>query len=55
MNPVFWFLAILAAVALWFVLTFIFIPIGKLALNKWNKTMKILNEEVKIMEEEKNE
>ena len=55
MNPAFWLLAFLAAISLWFVLTFIFIPLGRIALKKWNKTMKILNEETEIMEEKENE
>lgn len=29
MNPVFWFLVILIAVVLWFLLTFVFYPLGK--------------------------
>ena len=46
MNPVFWLLVALVAVLLWFLLTFVFIPLGKIINKKWNNTMKILNEEV---------
>lgn len=45
MNPVFWLLVILGSVLLWFLLTFVFIPLGKIINKKWNNTMKILNEE----------
>lgn len=55
MNPAFWLLAGLAVVALWFALTNFFIPLGKIALKKWNKTLKILNEETEITEEKENE
>ena len=37
MNPVLWILVILAAVALWFLISFIFIPVGRIALKKWDK------------------
>lgn len=60
MNPVFWALILLACVALWFVLDRFFIPLGRLLLKKWDKTLNILNEEVEItkecnMEEKENE
>lgn len=60
MNPVFWALALLACVVLWFVLDRFFIPLGRLLLKKWDKTLNILNEEVEItkecnMEEKENE
>lgn len=29
MNPVFWLLVVLIAIALWFLLAFIFFPLGK--------------------------
>jgi len=29
MNPVFWFLVILIAVVIWFLLAFVFYPLGK--------------------------
>ena len=54
MNPAFWLLALLALVALWFALKDFFIPLGKIALKKWKKTLQILNEETEIMEEKEN-
>lgn len=45
MNLVFWLLLALGAAVIWFLLTFIFIPIGKFINKKWDKTMKILNDE----------
>ena len=45
MNPVLWILVILAAVALWFIISFIFVPLGRLVLKKWDNVMGILNDE----------
>lgn len=47
MNPVFWLLVALGSVLLWFFLTFVFIPLGRFVLKKWDKTVEILNEEEK--------
>ena len=47
MNPVFWLLVALGSVFLWFFLTFVFIPLGRFVLKKWDKTVEILNEEEK--------
>lgn len=47
MNPVFWLLVALGLVLLWFFLTFVFIPLGRFVLKKWDKTVEILNEEEK--------
>lgn len=55
MNPVFWLLVALGAVALWFVLTFVFYPLGRAAIKKWNKTMDILNKEETESKENENE
>lgn len=55
MNPVLWILVILAAVALWFIISFIFIPVGRLALKKWDKIMEILNNEEQKERENKDE
>lgn len=55
MNPVLWILVILAAVALWFIISFIFIPVGRLALKKWDKIMGILNSEEQKERESKDE
>lgn len=45
MNPVFWILVLVAAVLLWFIISFLFIPFGKMMLRKWNKTTEILNKQ----------
>lgn len=47
MNPVFWLLVAFGSVLLWFFLTFVFIPLGRFVLKKWDKTVEILNEEEK--------
>ena len=49
MNPVFWILVVLAAVALWFLLRRIFIRLGTGAANLVDDTVKILQSD----EEEK--
>lgn len=57
MNIVFWFIILLVAVALWFVLDIFFIPLGKFILKKINKTLNILKEETEkeeVMEEKIN-
>lgn len=55
MNPVFWILAILLLILLWFIISFVFIPLGKVVLKKWNKTLEILNEEIENDEEKEKE
>lgn len=50
MNPVFWLLIILIVIILWFIISFVFIPLGRLLLMKWDKTLEILN---KVDQEEK--
>ena len=55
MNPVLWILVILAAVALWFLISFIFIQVGRIALKKWDKIMGILNNEEQKEREDKDE
>ena len=47
MNPVLWILVLLAAVLLWFIISFIFVPLGRIVLKKWDNVMGILNEEEK--------
>lgn len=57
MNPVFWLLVIIGLVILWFIISFVFIPLGRVLLKKWKKTLKILNtetEEINDYEKEKN-
>lgn len=51
MNPVFWLLALITVIALWFIISFVFIPIGKVLLKKWDKTLEILNKEEQIEKE----
>lgn len=55
MNSAFWLLLGLGAVALWFLISIIFIPIGTLLIKKWNKTLEILNKEIENNEDEKGE
>lgn len=55
MNPVFWILVILLLILLWFIISFVFIPLGKVVLKKWNKTLEILNEEIENDEEKEKE
>lgn len=43
MNPVFWLLILLGLFILWFLISFIFIPLGQVVSNKWSKTLEILN------------
>ena len=51
MNPVFWLLIIVFAIILWFIISFVFIPLGTVVLKKWNKTLEILNKETENNEE----
>lgn len=46
MNIVFWLLVILGLSVLWFIISFVFIPLGSLLLKKWNKILEILNKEM---------
>lgn len=43
MNPVFWFLIILALVGVWFALTPVFRYMGRIVKNKINKTKEIIS------------
>lgn len=45
MNLVFWLLILIGVVILWFIISFVFIPIGRVLLKKWDKTLEILNKE----------
>lgn len=45
MNPVFVILVVLAAVALWFLLSFTFRPIGKLFARIWQDAMDEMNKD----------
>lgn len=53
MNPVFWLLILIVAIALWFMISFVFIPLGEMLLKKWDKTVEILNNEKQKNQEEK--
>ena len=55
MNPVFWLLVILGLIVLWFIISFVFIPIGSVLLKKWNKTLEILNKKIEYIVDEKEE
>lgn len=43
MNPSFWILIGVGAVGLWFLLSFIFVPLGNRLIKRWNKTKERLN------------
>ena len=55
MNIVFWLIVVLALILLWFIVSFVFIPLGRIVVKKWNKTLEILNKENQDEEGEKNE
>lgn len=54
MNPVFWFLIIIAAVLLWLAISFIFIPVGSLLLKMMKRIFNIINYEEKESESKEN-
>ena len=54
MNPVLWILVLLAAVLLWFIISFIFVPLGRFVLRKWDNVMGILNNDEQKEDEKKN-
>lgn len=47
MNPVFVFLVLAASVLLWFLLVFIFKPLGGLLLKLWKDAIDTINEKEK--------
>lgn len=53
MNPVFWLLIILVAVALWFLLAFVFYPLGRFLWRIASDTMEELNKDDKNNDERK--
>ncbi len=53
MNPVLWILVLLAAVLLWFIISFIFVPLGRFVLKRWDNVMGILNNDEQKEDEEK--
>lgn len=54
MNPVFWFLIIIAAVLLWLAISFIFIPVGSLLLKMMKRIFNIINYEEKESKSKEN-
>lgn len=55
MNPVFWLLIVLAAVALWFLLAFVFYPLGRFLWRIGNDAMEELNKDDKKNNDERKE
>lgn len=55
MNPVFWLLIILAAVALWFLLAFVFYPLGRFLWRIGSDAMEELNKDDKKNNDERKE
>ena len=55
MNPVFWFLVILIAVSLWFLLAFVFYPLGKFLWKIGSDAKSELDKDDKIEEAEESE
>lgn len=58
MTPIFWLIVLILAVLLWFVISFIFVPIGTWVYNIFHKTMNNLlfideNKKDKTEEKEK--
>lgn len=53
MNPVFVILVILGAVLLWFLLSFVFFPLGKLIYRLWKDAVDEMNREDKKRKGEK--
>lgn len=51
MNPIFIFLVVVAAVLLWFILSFVFAPLGRLVYRLWKDAMDEINKEYKTKEE----
>ena len=52
MNPVFWLLVVAAAVAVWFLGSFIFYPFGKYLYRIWKDAMNEMEREDKEDEDE---
>ena len=55
MNPVFWFLIIVAAFCLWLAVSFIFIPLGAILLKMMKRIFNIINYEEKESESKEKE
>ena len=60
MNLVFWLLLLIVVIAVWFAISGLFIPIGRILVKKWDRLVKDLEEpieekEIKKVEEKDNE
>lgn len=53
MNPALWILVLLAAVLLWFIISFIFVPLGRFVLKRWDNVMEILDNDEQKEDEKK--
>lgn len=54
MNLSFWILLGIGAVFLWFLLSFVFVPLGNKVIKRLNKTKERLNTKYEEKEKEKN-
>lgn len=54
MNPVLILLVLIATIALWFLLSFVFYPLGRLIYRIWKDACDEMNREDKEEREEKN-
>ncbi len=60
MNPVFWLLLFIAVTAVWFGISGLFMPVGRMLIKKWDRLVKEPEEpreekEIKKVEEKNNE
>ena len=56
MNPVFWLLVLIVLAILWFLISFIFIPLGQIVWKKWENILEILNKtDEQILKEKETE
>ena len=60
MNLVFWLLLLIVVIAVWFAISGLFIPIGRILVTKWDRLVKDPEkpkeeEEIKKVEEKNNE
>lgn len=53
MNPVFLFLVILGAIILWFLLSFVFFPLGRLCYRIWKDAIDEINKQDENIKAEK--
>ncbi|MFG6395549.1 MAG: hypothetical protein K1W24_15445 [Lachnospiraceae bacterium] len=55
MNPVLWILILIGAVLLWFIISFIFVPLGRFVLKRWDYVMGIMDSDEQKEEDKKHE